>query len=172
MHAQCCLRGGVAWTLWLLRLQADGLELDSRDGLEQEGPDGTDQGWGGGRGVDAVSCRNTWADGSAWMSQEAHPGESGVRLGVSTVECQPQGEALIFGEERKRDLKNEGGVRAQGHMEAPHDAERLLRRVGPDGQVCPGASPPLANLPATLAPSTDSAAAGACSGCPHHVPDL
>ena len=79
---------------------------------------------------------------------------------------------MIFGEERKWGLKNEAGVRAQGHMEAPHDAEGLLRLIGPDSQVCPGASPPLANLPATLAPSTDSAAAEACSGCPHHMPDI
>ena len=42
-------------------------------------------------------------------------------------------------------------------MEAPHDTEGLRGRFGPDGQACPGASPPLATLPATLAPSIDSA---------------
>ena len=42
-------------------------------------------------------------------------------------------------------------------MEAPHDTEGLRRRFSPDGQACPGASPALATLPATLAPSTDSA---------------
>ena len=49
------------------------------------------------------------------------------------------------------------GASGNGHMEAPHNAEGLRRHTGPDGQTCPGASPPLTSLPAMLAPGTDSA---------------
>lgn len=109
-----------------------------------------------------MSCRNTWADKSAWMNPEVctrrklDPAGGETQLVVRSVASD------LCRREEAGGLKDEKDSRVLMHKrtskpgEASHNVEGFGRCVSPDSQARPGPIPPLANLPATLAQYSDS----------------